>query len=128
MRWRLKANCGAHHFYEPELPKVVRPGDIVNCTRERLRGAVYKFEALDPEPPTPLEAAPSDGLMVRERPDGDGYDVFNQTTGRALNSLPLTQEAAEAILWDIGASQGYEYAEKPPGYAKPTVIRMERAT
>jgi hypothetical protein len=126
VRFRLKPRAGVHRFGNRNgLPELVRPGEIVNCSREDLGGAADKFDQLDPDPPVAAQPAPSNGLALIEREDGL-YDILNQTNGRALNSRPMEKESARKLLEAIGASQGYDY-KGPPVYPTDTVVEMERA-
>lgn len=88
MKFRLKQGYGSHTVGR----KRYVAGDIIDTTRDELRGAIDKFEALEPDPPQP---EPKAGLTM-VKVDG-GFDVVNDVSGKVLNDKPLHQHEAEAM-------------------------------
>jgi len=88
MKYRLKKGYGSHFVGR----KRYVAGDIIDTTRDELRGAIDKFEALEPDPPPP---EPITGLTM-VKVDG-GFDVVNDVSGKVLNDKPLHQHEAEAM-------------------------------
>jgi hypothetical protein len=89
----MKDGCGKHHMKSKDGQAViVRPGDVIDCERQDLGGAIDKFLQLDDDPPV----VPSkDGLTIV--PIGDGtFNVVNPGSGNPINDAPLAaNEAAD---------------------------------
>ena len=88
IKYKLKKGYGSHRMHG----KTYVSGDVVKTNAEELRGALDKFEQLEPTPSLPEPVA---GMTVVET-DG-GYDVVNDVSGKTLNDEPLHQHEAEAI-------------------------------
>lgn len=68
----------------------MRPGDVVECTKEELHSVPHKFDQLDPDPPPP---EPSVRLRAVHR-GGGNWDVVNEVTKKKINEKPLNKQQA----------------------------------
>ena len=90
LRFRMKRGMGLHYLRREGGEVAVRPGDIVECTREELGSALHKFDQLDPDPPPP---EPS--VRLRAVHSGGGkWDVVNEVTKKKINEKPLNKQQA----------------------------------
>lgn len=91
MRFRMKPGMGKHITRQNGKTVTIMPGDIVEYNiPEELGAALFKFEALDPEP---AEEPAKEQLFVQ--PMGDGtFDVVNPGSGTKVNDQPLAAEQA----------------------------------
>lgn len=93
LRFRMKPKKGVHYLRRNGSEVPVRPGDVIECDKDEIKGALDKFEQLDPDPP-PKE--PKIGLKAIHRGHGN-WDVINEATGEAINTEPLDKAEARKM-------------------------------
>ena len=97
MRFR-KLGGGVHRMTLNGKMVKVRRGEVIDCEKWELGGAIRQFDQLDDDPP-PAPLPENVRLTVAPRGGGDldGWNVMNPETGDPLNNAPLTKEEAEEI-------------------------------
>lgn len=73
---------------------MVAPGSIIDCERHELGNLVNLYEQLDPDEPEPeLEC----GLIAVRVKHGQ-WNVINESSGKPINSEPLTKAEAKQLI------------------------------
>ena len=89
----MKHGYGTHHLLVDGTTIAVVPGQEIECDEWKIRGALDKFDCLDPpaEPPQPTA-----GLIAKHK-GGGRWVVLNETSGAQINDGYLTKEEAITI-------------------------------
>lgn len=89
---KFKLIKGVHYHGKKRL--VV--GDEIECSPEKLRYFMDKFEVIE-EDPTIEDIKEPMPLEMKHR-GGGRWDVINRVTGKPINDIGLTKEEALALL------------------------------
>lgn len=92
-RFMKKAEPGRFYLRAGRGVRLVKPGDVIECSPEELGKHIDRFDRLDPEPPAPKQEAK---LKAVPHLDG-GYDIVSEATGEPINDAPVTKEQAEEM-------------------------------
>jgi len=103
LRFKMLPKMGRHYFTGvseetgKRYTREIKPGDIIRCESHKLRGAMDKFECLEPdELKKEQQRFAKVGLKVIKIGRGV-YDVVNEVTNNIINDVPLTLEEANSI-------------------------------
>ena len=113
-RYQMLPKKGKHYFRQGGRTICVKPGNIIDTEECELRGAIDKFQRLDPPPPEP---EPTRGLYARHVGRGR-YDVINRATNSPINDTRLSKEEAETLIEEQLAEE-VEGADASPGDGQP---------
>ena len=94
----MKYGVGRHNLLVDGKEVVVEPGQEIACDEYLIKGAMDKFDCLDPPPPPPT---PTVGLIAKHF-GGGRWAVVNETSGARINDDWLSKEEAIAIAREQG--------------------------
>ncbi len=104
-RWRRKEKSGRHVMQLNGKKLTVLPGQVLECTLEKLGSFASKYDDLGLVPGQPVElgAAKSPPLGFEIISKGSGYfDVINpDNPAKPINAKGLRKDAAEKLIQDL---------------------------
>ncbi len=97
--FKFRRKYGKHHLRTPKGVVIIKPGDILEASEGSYVG--NQWECLGPVDGTEQVAAPElppafEGFTKEQRKDG--FFVINPKTNEAVNTEPLTEEQADALV------------------------------
>ena len=101
--YKMLPGMGKHYLRQGGETIRVKPGDVIDVEEYEIRGALDKFQRLDPPEPEP---EPTCGLYA-EHAGAGRWNVINFATGKAINDELLSKEEAQSLV-DKGLSEDYD--------------------